>query len=236
MPLVARINQDEYVLLPNSSGLVSLATDLNRAEHNTIKVIYPTSSDMGHNVLQLEGIWMDKTGSLACVKGATMVEPPEDTNSLDAILEGLGLEHRQGLEALTQNSQVTGQLVATGTPITERKRMLEVLTDAPGSLTRKSHIHRDSSAEGLLSGVTGWEYLIGDMFDVDRSTIAVDRMCVMQECKGGFGAPEGFGDVFFRRSVNLPCAVQMICLGDTNDMTSTVLLVGAELRFCTSEG
>jgi hypothetical protein len=64
---------------------------------------------------------------------------------------------------------------------------------------RRKH-HMDSSmASGILGGVMGWEYLIGEMFGSDHISIGMDGMCLMQDCIGGRGSPAGLADVFFQR-------------------------------------
>ncbi|PQE04995.1 Mpv17 PMP22 protein [Rutstroemia sp. NJR-2017a BBW] len=82
-----------------------------------------------------------------------------------------------------------------------QRKMLEILTDMPGSMTgrnRRKH-HMDSSmASGILGGVMGWEYLIGEMFGSDHISIGMDGMCLMQDCIGGRGSPAGLADVFFQ--------------------------------------
>lgn len=81
----------------------------------------------------------------------------------------------------------------------ERRKVLEVVTDSPGSFTRKQRSQRSGGADGLLAGVMGWEYLLGEMFGADHVGIGVDGMCLTQDCIGGTGSPAGMGDVFFRR-------------------------------------
>ena len=83
--------------------------------------------------------------------------------------------------------------------IQERKKILEVITDSPGSLSGRQRGRRTGGADGLLAGVMGWEYLLGEMFAADHVGIGVDGMCLTQNCVGGTGQPAGMGDVFFRR-------------------------------------
>ena len=81
----------------------------------------------------------------------------------------------------------------------ERRKVVEIITDSPGSFTRKHVAHRTGGGDGLLAGVMGWEYLLGEMFGADHVCIGVDGMCLTQDCVGSNGFPAGIGDVFFRR-------------------------------------
>jgi hypothetical protein len=78
--------------------------------------------------------------------------------------------------------------------------MIEIVTDSPGALQHvKAGLSRSGGGAGILGGVMGWDYMLGEMFGVDHISIGMDGMCLTQNCIGGTGAPAGMGDVFFRR-------------------------------------
>ncbi len=85
------------------------------------------------------------------------------------------------------------------TKFSTKTRMLEVVTDLPGSMARKDERKYTGTSRGVLGGVMGWEYMIGEMFASDHVTIGMDGMCLIPECIGGRGAPAGLADVFFQR-------------------------------------
>jgi hypothetical protein len=78
--------------------------------------------------------------------------------------------------------------------------MLEIIADLPGSVTGRDRRKTIGSSHGILGGVMGWEYLLGEMFGAAHVTIGMDGMCLIQDCIGGRGRPVGLADVFFQRS------------------------------------
>ena len=204
--LLARIDQEEYILLPNSSNLVSIrSNDLDPDIEHQIRIIAPMIDDSANGVVQFEGIWLSKAGKLLRVEGSLLSEEFEDEDDLQAESEKIGEKHRLGLAAImSKNQRETAENIADDEDepplaIESRKKILEVITDSPGSLCGKHRRKRTGGSDGLLSGVMGWEYLLGEMFSVDHVGIGIDGMCLIQDCIGGVGAPSGMGDVFFRR-------------------------------------
>lgn len=208
--LLARIDQEEYILLPNSTTLVTIRLrDLDRHVPHDVRIIAPMTDDGGRGVVQLEGLWLDKGGKLLRVEGSQLGEEVEEEDSFDAENDNIGRHHRIGLGRLLtgirggapkereQNLESEDGQDQTG--IDSRKRMLEIITDTPGSLGRQKFGQRTGGGDGLLGGVMGWEYLLGEMFGVDHISIGLDGMCLTQNCIGGIGEPAGIGDVFFRR-------------------------------------
>ena len=207
--LLARIDDDEYVLFPNASLLVTICSEnLNRSREHSIRVVAPMTDDGGRGVVELEGLWVSKGGKLKKVTGSLFSEEYANEDLLIAENEIVGERHRAGLSKVNKDgSHVT---VVRGTTDEadellqthqERKKLLEVVTDSPGSFTnkQKGRSRRTGGADGLLSGVMGWEYLLGEMFGADHVEIGVDGMCLTQDCIDGNGEPAGIGDVFFRR-------------------------------------
>ena len=92
----------------------------------------------------------------------------------------------------------------------DRKKILEVITDVPGSFRAQHTGGRSGGADNVLAGVMGWEYLLGEMFGADHVGIGMDGMCLTQDCIGGVGFPAGLGDVFFRRSVLSQISVTLL--------------------------
>lgn len=209
--LLARIDQDEYVLLPNASALVAICSgSLQRfAEHN-IRIIAPMTDDHGKGVVQLEGIWLDKGAQFQRIEGTPFNDHPSDEDLLSAQSDEVGEKHRAGLARILQGRIRDGKAETQEVlkeddgiqDFRDRRKLLEVVTDTPGSSGRKKYGTRTGGADGLLAGVMGWEYLLGEMFGVDHVGIGVDGMCLTQECIGGVGWPDGMGDIFFRRLVS----------------------------------
>jgi hypothetical protein len=96
------------------------------------------------------------------------------------------------------HSLIEGQNIrdsSIGTPA----KMLEIVTDLPGSTAGRDRRRNIGATRGILGGVMGWEYLLGEMFGTDHVTIGMDGMCLIQDCVGGRGSPAGLTDVFFQR-------------------------------------
>lgn len=208
--LLARIDQEELVLLPNASALVvvcsgSLQGD---AEHN-IRIIAPMTDDRGRGIIQLEGIWLDKGAQFERVEGTLFNDYSVGEDLLSAQSDKVGEKHRAGFARLLKGNSHGGkaeiqEMLKEDDGIQDfrdRRKLLEVITDTPGSSGRRKYGTRTGGAHGLLAGVMGWDYLLGEMFGVDHVAIGVDGMCLLQDCIGGAGRPDGIGDIFFRRSV-----------------------------------
>lgn len=93
--------------------------------------------------------------------------------------------------------------------------MLEVVTDLLGSIAGKHRRKNTGTSRGILGGVMGWEYLLGEMFGSDHVTIGNDGMCLIPNCIGGRGSPAGLADVFFQRFV--PCSASRTLKTDMVD-------------------
>ncbi|KAI9786307.1 MAG: hypothetical protein M1816_008048 [Peltula sp. TS41687] len=207
--LLVRIDQEEYILLPNSTSLVSIRVgDLERHVPHDVRIIAPMTDDGGRGVVQLEGLWLDKGGKLLRVEGSQLGEEVEEEDSFHAENDNIGRNHRIGLGRLLHGGRHEASKEKEQSPDDEdiegqarlegRKRMLEIITDTPGFLGRQKVRNRTGGGDGLLGGVMGWEYLLGEMFGVDHISIGLEGMCLTQNCIGGTGQPAGIGDVFFR--------------------------------------
>ncbi|KAL8704132.1 MAG: hypothetical protein Q9201_002716 [Fulgogasparrea decipioides] len=204
--LLARIDQEEYMLLPNASSLVAICSgSLKRNAAHSIRIIAPMTDDQGKGVVQLEGIWLSKGGQFERIEGTLDSEDYSDEDLL-SIQNQVGEKHRTGLSQLLRGSGRSGRAEQQGVlkdngglqDFRDRRKLLEVVTDSPGSFSRRSQGKRTGGADGLLAGVMGWEYLLGEMFGVDHVAIGIDGMCLIQDCIGGVGQPAGIGDAFFR--------------------------------------
>ena len=206
--LLARVDEEEYVLLPNSSGLVSIClNDLDPDRQHQIRIIAPMVDEHGEAMVQFEGLWLSKAGKLLRTEGSLLDQEFEDEDGLEAENERVGEKHRHGLSSIMRGNgqRKSGEdssedESAEGKEVLEsRKKVLEVITDNPGSLSGRNTGRRGGGADGLLAGVMGWEYLLGEMFSIDHVSTSVDGMCLVQNCIGGVGEPSSMGDVFFRR-------------------------------------
>ena len=205
--LLAQVDDQEYILLPNSSSLVSVrSNDLDKYKEHRVRIIAPMIDNQGRGVVELEGLWLSKGGKLFKVAGSMLGEEFMDEDLLKAENDHVGEKHRAGLKELeddgngkSDREKLLDEEEQLLTAYQTRKKMLEVITDAPGSYSGKQRGRRAGGADGLLAGVMGWDYLLGEMFGVDHVSIGVDGMCLTQDCIGGTGQPAGIGDVFFRR-------------------------------------
>ena len=215
--LLALVDGEEYVVLPNATSLVPVRMkDLNRAKSHTIRVIAPMTDDEGMGVVQLDGIWLDKGGTLQPVEGSTAsVGQANLEDDFDPESDEIGRSHRLGLSSFLHSSrqdqvQSNGEDDAEPPDFRRRKKLVEIVTDTPAHLdNRPRHTSRTREADNLLSGVVGWEYLIGEMFSVDHVCIGSEGMCLTHDCIGGTGSPSGMGDTFFRRYI-LSCDDRLI--------------------------
>ncbi len=207
--LLVKVDDQEYILLPNSSSLVTVSSNSldERTEHH-VRVVAPMTDDHGLGVVELEGLWLSKGGKLAKVAGSLLSEDYVNEDLLNAENDQVGERHRTGLNDIEKDgTSKSGRQKASDiaeddeSSFTDqdRKKLLEVITDSPGSLAGKQRGRRTGGTHGLLSGVMGWEYLLGEMFGADHVGIGVDGMCLTPDCIGGSGEPAGMGDVFFRR-------------------------------------
>ncbi|KAI9809093.1 MAG: hypothetical protein M1825_002382 [Sarcosagium campestre] len=207
--LLSQVDEEEYVLMPNATGMVTVRKDsLNPNMIHNIRIIAPMVDD--HNaVIEFEGLWLDKGGRLLRVEGTQLEPEIEHEDALVAENESVGKKHRLGLYKLLGGGRIlrgkTDKKAAInddkdiGERISgERKKMLEIITDTPGLLSYRSKGSAKGKHHDLLSGVMGWEYLLGEMFGIDHVNTGVDGMCLMQDCIGGTGSPAGMGDTFFR--------------------------------------
>ena len=207
--LLAEVDDQEYILLPNSSSLVNISSNGldERTEHH-VRVVAPMTDDHGLGVVEVEGLWLSKGGKLVRVTGSLLSDEYENEDLLDAESDQVGARHRIGLNNIEEDgTSRSGRQIATDIAEDDQlsfasqdhRKLLEVITDSPGYLAGKHRGRRSGGADGLLSGVMGWEYLLGEMFGVDHVGVGVDGMCLVPDCIGGSGEPAGMGDVFFRR-------------------------------------
>lgn len=208
--LLARIDEEEYILFPNASSIVQIRSgDLNPNEVHKIRVIAPMLDDEEQGIVQLEGLWLDKGGRLLGVDDFHLGMEVEEEDSSDAENENVGKEHRLALSQLwsgggrnehnsdeknseNEDSEHESQLVRT------RNRVLEIITDAPGG-SRGDSSGGKIGPDTLLNGVRGWEYRVGEIFRANHVVVGIDGVCLTENCIGGTGEPAGMGDVFFRR-------------------------------------
>ncbi|KAM0123936.1 hypothetical protein ACHAP3_010740 [Botrytis cinerea] len=185
--LLAQVDDEEYVILPNATSLVVVRTnDLDPHSPHIIRIIAPMIGRDAIETFQFTGVWIDENGQLIPVQNPMSVStlPFSERNVENGEL-GISINAVDG--GFPENAS--------------RRKMLEILTDLPGSMTgldRRKHQIASNVANGILGGVMGWEYLTGEMFGSDHVTIGMDGMCLLQDCIGGRGSPAGLADVFFQ--------------------------------------
>jgi len=128
--------------------------------------------------LQVEGLWIEEGGQL-------LPRATDDTSGTSG-----------SYPSMSENT------VHTISNKLSHQRMLEIVTDLPGSMSAGKHNGKQSRTRGILDGVLGWEYLLGEMFGIDHVSVGMDGMCLIQDCIGGKGNPAGLADVFFQRFEN----------------------------------
>ncbi|CZT50970.1 uncharacterized protein RSE6_12047 [Rhynchosporium secalis] len=169
--LLVRIDDEEYIVLPNATSLVSICPgNLNPLLRHEIRIIAPMVGNDAVETLQIEGIWINEGGQL--------LPHPGSPNPGDRFK----------------------QQTKTSAP----RRMVEIVTDLPGSTASKEKSKNTGTARSIMKGVLGWEYLLGEMFGSDHVTIGNEGMCLIPDCIGGRGSPAGLADVFFQWFGPLP--------------------------------
>jgi hypothetical protein len=172
--LLARVDDEEYMVLPNAFSIVAVRQhNLDSLSRHEIRIVAPISATDALQTIQIEGVWIDEGGQLL----------PPGSNA--------GITPVEGLHATKHG--LSGQSLS---------KMLEIVTDLPGSVAGREKKGSHSPIHDILSGVLGWEYLVGDMFGADHVTIGTEGMCLIQECIGGKSSPIGIADVFFQRYVS----------------------------------
>ncbi|KAF4633127.1 hypothetical protein G7Y89_g4999 [Cudoniella acicularis] len=133
------------------SLLVRIDDDEYIALHR-IRVIAPMVRDDLVETLQVKGIYIDESGQLLPLDA--VVSGSEDDASSESSPEG-------------DDTQITSLTL---------KKMLEVVTDFPGSTAWRERYKTTSTTRDILGGVMGWEYLLGEMFDADHAAISTDAV------------------------------------------------------------
>lgn len=199
--LLARIDQEEYILLPNASALVAICNnDLSKSDEHHIRIVAPMTDTNGTGTVEFEGLWLSKGGRLLWAEGTLANENYDNEDPFSSSDEVLDSNLGKGKICGNSNGG-SGACEPKDELLNAKKRRktLEVITDSPGSVPGNRRSSRTGGADGLLAGVMGWEYLLGEIFDADHVGIGVDGMCLIQNCIGGVGQPNGIADVFFRR-------------------------------------
>ncbi|KAI9805033.1 MAG: hypothetical protein M1833_006337 [Piccolia ochrophora] len=210
--LLAQVDNEDFVLMPNASGIVTVRRrDMDPGVVHNVRVIAPMTEKYG-GVVEFEGLWLDHGGRLLRVEGSQLEDEVEQEDAPYAENAIVGKQHGLELKRLLTGAgssrgkvnnnpsdinEMTDEIPVNG----ERKKLLEILTDMPGSVAVSVNNTQKSGGSSLLGGVMGWEYLIGDMFGADHVSISVPGMCLMQDCIRATGTPIGLGDVFFRSNL-----------------------------------
>ena len=153
----------------------------------------------------MEGLWLSQGGQLQKVDGSLLDNDFTGQDDLGPESDQVGKIHRQKLQFLKHDKAQSGawldrvQEEIDVDLLQSRRKLIEIITDFPGSYSGNHSGHRGSGAHGLLAGAMGWEHLLGEMFGADHVDISIEGMCLTQKCVGGVDQPAGLGDVFFRR-------------------------------------
>jgi hypothetical protein len=170
--LLVKIDDDEYVVVRDAASFVSVRNrNLNPLEKHTIRVIAPMVQDGRGEILQVEGIYLDED--------AQLIAPSAWSDILDSPAESLSTS---GQDKYLSN-----------------KKMIQIITDLPRFAESKSRENKGQPAHDILKGITGWDYLLGEIFDADHPSVGMEGMCLVPDCIGGKGFPATIADSFFRR-------------------------------------
>ncbi|KAF2098138.1 hypothetical protein NA57DRAFT_40782 [Rhizodiscina lignyota] len=164
--LLARIDDEEYIALSNVSHLVPIrVNDLSRSDWHSIRIIAPMTDGTGSEMVQLEGLWIEKGARLGYVDGGL------------SRLWNLHLLH--GHAATHPSAGVAKHEDVDNTPSVRRRKLIEFITDMPGSRSAVG-LRGSKGPRGLLAGVMGWDYLLGEMFGIDHISVGTEGMCLVQ--------------------------------------------------------
>ncbi|KAI9778025.1 MAG: hypothetical protein M1839_008430 [Geoglossum umbratile] len=183
--LLARIDQEEYILIPNSTSLVPIRVgDLDPHMLHDVRVIAPMTDDSGQGKLEFEGVWLSKGGEILGVQGSQLGEEIEEGDELEAKGGNAGESDypdssNTDIDRYEEVNKSEGEGERQMASL--RKKLLEIVTDSPGFLGHASSMTRTGGGSGLLGGVMGWDYLLGEMFGADHVGGVVP--CIASEAK-----------------------------------------------------
>ncbi|KAI9848609.1 MAG: hypothetical protein M1838_000481 [Thelocarpon superellum] len=104
--LLARVDQEEYILLPNATSLIAIRlNDLDPNNPHEIRVIAPMAGTLGDSILAVKGIWLDQGGQLLRLPGSPLPAEFDDEDALHAGSQGIREEHLRGLDRLKQDDR-----------------------------------------------------------------------------------------------------------------------------------
>lgn len=147
--LLAQVDDEDYYVLTDAAAIVPIRLgNLNTNMRHEIRIIAPMVGSSAET-LQVEGIWIDESGNLC---------PFEVVGSVAIALSESSLEEHISQFRPAKN---------TG------RKMLEIVTDLPGSRSLRNE-NEKATTRGVIGGVLGWEYLLGEMFASDHVTIGMD--------------------------------------------------------------
>ncbi|KAH8803904.1 hypothetical protein F5882DRAFT_425342 [Hyaloscypha sp. PMI_1271] len=128
-----------------------------------------------------------------------IIAPMVSSDSLETLqVEGIWIDEGAQLLPCETSTDLGDNFPPAQCPSPVQNKVLEIVTDMPGSKAGKDKHKESGITHEILGGVTGWEYLLGEMFGSDHVTIGMDGMCLIQDCFGGRGSPVGLADVFFQ--------------------------------------
>ncbi|CAG8949449.1 hypothetical protein HYFRA_00008309 [Hymenoscyphus fraxineus] len=166
--LLARVDEDEYTIFPNATSVVKLRNG----------ELDPLAR---HYIRVIAPNIKENRTTLLQVNGI--------------YIDGQG-ELLAPLDATTLPEKALGKDKATTAQT--RRKMLEIVTDLPGTTTEILGYKEATPGHEVLRGVMGWDYLLGEMFEADHVSVGADGMCLIQNCIGGRGSPLGISDLFFQ--------------------------------------
>jgi hypothetical protein len=83
--LLAQVDDDEYIILPNATSLVTIRTkDLDPYSTHNIRIIAPMTGKDSIETFQFLGLWIDAEGQLIPVRNPNPTQEPKTEHEHDA--------------------------------------------------------------------------------------------------------------------------------------------------------
>ena len=184
------VDGDEVIFYPgNGASTIDVpTTKMHQRGYHWIRVLFPSIETRLHGVVQLQGIWIESTGTISPYNGlhdrAEMDMSPLDPFSWPLQKNGTSSEHKRRSSVTEPN-----------------RRILEIVTDSLESQSslRTGDDTNSTELKTALSSVYGWDFLLGESLQVDHIRIAATGTGLVNACLTDGDPQISIADTFFRR-------------------------------------
>ena len=192
--------------MPLARGLVRIVSSLSLSSHH-VRVIAPMLDQHPHNILQLNGIYVERWGK---VNGQSRPAPLTSffekalTYGVQDLLKWRATDSSDtdkpahGNTGFSDNNNLLVTPLMAPTIAAPSRRLLEVVTDSPGFYLGSERAALGARAADIAAFVGAWEFQLGEMFSAAHTSTSVAGMCLIANCSGGMASPVGLGDAYFR--------------------------------------